>query len=200
VGNSEVMLAMHPIWASVDALAARHTREQARAVVVLEASRLPDADFTLFMRRLSSALVGSRNDALSTQYWFTLADLAAADPGRLQPWLPALCPLAFDHLRVLEAYDACTELCSPPPRTVCVCAWESGMSGGGGGGGDGSKGALGGGWGWDGLVVHNGYDCLTVARSLSGAACACPMHHVTRIDQQHTDFVKLVEAGKGGIS
>lgn len=95
------------IWEAVDALNARHTREQARGVVVVEASRLADPDFAAFMRRLTSALSCSRDDSLAAQYWFTLGDLAAAAPVAVRPWLEPLAALAFQHLRVAEGYESC---------------------------------------------------------------------------------------------
>jgi hypothetical protein len=95
------------IWEAVDALNARHTREQARGVVVLQAAQLPDPDFGAFMRRMSSALACSRDDSLAAQYWLTLGDLATAAPAAMQPWMEPLATLALQHLKVTDGYDAC---------------------------------------------------------------------------------------------
>ena len=86
------------IWVAVDALSERHTRDQSRAVIVMEVCSLADDEFAAFVRRMHGAVSSTKDHTLRAQYWLTLADILKNRPVLMAPYIDALSALALQHL------------------------------------------------------------------------------------------------------
>jgi hypothetical protein len=87
------------LWTSVDALAVKHTRDNAKAIVIGEIAALGDGDFRAAVQRLRTSLTTAVDDDVRHQYWLSLAGVAETQASRIESGiLSALNRVAVDDI------------------------------------------------------------------------------------------------------